>query len=340
MPLALRTATRGLVAIQAALARRVAHQQAITLPHGRWQRLCELQTLYQRACQRGWHAAARQLLERWQQQLGWFETDLQVLQRRLPAAIVPSLRTLYDELRGLEQEFEQVSLDLAATTLTVTTDAIVLDDLDFGPFALRWNWERLPTEDALTVVALEPRRPDGRDDITHPHVLDDRLCVGEGWQALEAALSAGRLSDYFVILRQILRTYNFDSAYCALTHWFGVTCTDCGTEVAPDDRRGCARCGADVCDRCAGICPDCDEPHCDRCQRTCDRCESTWCPYCWPRHAGVVQERCPRCVAAANATPDSEDKSDDETLATPTAEVHTHGLGEMALAARSGTDGD
>ncbi|MBI1348692.1 hypothetical protein GC163_20660 [bacterium] len=313
MPLDLRTATRGLVAIQAALARRVSHQQAITLPQGRWQRLCRLQIHYQLACQRGWSAAAAHLQIQWQQQLGWFETDLQVLQRRLPTAVVPSLRTLYDELQGLEQEFEQVTLDLAATTLTVTTDAIVLEDLDFGPFALRWNWERLPTDDALTVVALEPLRPDGRDDLTHPHVLDDRLCVGDGWLGLEAALATGRLSDYFVILRQVLRTYNFDSAYQALTHWFAVTCHDCGTQVTSDDRRSCAQCSTDLCDSCAADCPDCNEPHCHRCQRTCDDCEAAWCRACWPRTTGIAPEHCPRCVVAANSALDLEDERDDET---------------------------
>jgi len=244
MPLDLRTATRGLVAIQAALARRAAHQQVVTWPHGRWQRLTQLQAQATHANQRGWPWAAAHVRAELLKQLGWFETDLRVLQMRLQPSHtpVPAFRTLYEELRGLEQEFHGVTLDLAETTLTVTTEPIVLNEVVLGRFELRWNWERLRTDDALSVVALEPWHPDGRDDLTHPHVMDDRLCVGEDWQALEAALSAGRLSDYFVILRQVLQTYNFDSAYLALSHWSAVTCADCGSEVAERQRRSCEQC--------------------------------------------------------------------------------------------------
>jgi hypothetical protein len=66
-----------------------------------------------------------------------------------------------------------------------------------------------------------PCRPSScRAEVTHPHVLDDHLCEGEGRQAIHAALTAGRLVDFFHLVKGILETYNEDSPYEALSDWY------------------------------------------------------------------------------------------------------------------------
>lgn len=80
----------------------------------------------------------------------------------------------------------------------------MLDELALGPFELVWNWSRLGTSHELQVVALEPRRPAARNDVTHPRVLEDVLCEGDAALPLQQALRSGRLCDHFVIVRQVL----------------------------------------------------------------------------------------------------------------------------------------
>ncbi len=42
-----------------------------------------------------------------------------------------------------------------------------------------------------------------------------------------AALTEGRLLDFFMIVRQVLQTYSPDSPYVSLDDWYGRQCSDC-----------------------------------------------------------------------------------------------------------------
>jgi hypothetical protein len=67
--------------------------------------------------------------------------------------------------------------------------------------------------------------------VTHPHVCNGQLCEGDGAAPIKAALGSGRLLDFFVLVGQILETYNDASAHVTLDNWEGRSCNDCGTNV-------------------------------------------------------------------------------------------------------------
>lgn len=174
----------------------------------------------------------------------------------------PSLRTLYDDLIALAHEFDEVQVDLHEKRLSVITSSIVLDSVELGRFEIRLHWPRLLSGKAYRVVALEPMPAATNNSVTHPHVQDNSLCEGEGQLAIRAALKQGRLLDFFLLVRQILETYNSGSAYVPLSDWFGVTCSDCGTTAGEEESCTCRRCGSDLCDDCSRSCNSCGQSSC------------------------------------------------------------------------------
>jgi len=59
-------------------------------------------------------------------------------------------------------------------------------------------------------------------------VREEDLCEGEGRGPIQKAIRQGRFYDLFVLINQILQTYNGDSAYVPLSRWEGSSCPDCG----------------------------------------------------------------------------------------------------------------
>jgi hypothetical protein len=270
---------------------------AVGLPSGAWE---ELQRLVQRrddATRRGWSCATTDLCRQLQMRLKWLVTDLNAAAARLDqvAAPLPAVGDLYQELLALQQEFDEVVINLKATLITVTTDAIALDGLDLGRFDLVWDWSRLDEHDALRVVAREPNGPADRDDITHPHVQDECLCEGEATVPLRQALESGRLGDYFLILRQTLETYNPRSAYVNLHDWHGLDCENCGATRSRDDLFGCDNCDNRVCEDCLERCATCSTSACRSCLYLCETCDQFFCPRCWPTGLQPVSLVCRSC---------------------------------------------
>lgn len=336
--------------IAAALAN-VRQAVPLALPHAAWLDVGRRLSHYQHAMVAHWPRAAAHLREQLRTRLRWLQTDLQTVLDDLHATSTeapPTVPFLVAELAALEHEFPSVTLDLADSTLTVRTEPIVLESLELGPFALVGHWERLPQEDFLEVRALEPRHPAERDDVTHPHVLDDRLCEGAAAGALRQALAAGRLCDYFQIARRTLATYNPRSAYVTLDDWSGTRCHGCGDRVAARGLSHCDHCEESSCSECSSVCEDCDEPCCRSCLETCPTCRLRFCPDC----ARDESIRCPQCAAEADdVTPEEEpDEEPDEAaapnspppsaglrdLAAADAALHPAGVGQALLAARSG----
>ena len=63
------------------------------------------------------------------------------------------------------------------------------------------------------MIALDPHPAALNDAVTHPHVSDERLCTGDAGAAIQAALAAGRVFDFFTLVRSVLVTYNPESPY-------------------------------------------------------------------------------------------------------------------------------
>jgi len=112
------------------------------------------------------------------------------------------------------------------------TEPITLEDVYLGPFRIQLELNkdiRLSSVEALSelyqggayhVIALEPNLAATDASVNHPHVSNERLCEGDGYAPIRAALEQGRLCDFFTLVRSILNTYSPDSPYVRLDDGF------------------------------------------------------------------------------------------------------------------------
>lgn len=296
---------------------------------------------------RGWHAAVEQLKRRLKVSL----EDLIFTLRDISAALSepardehrPTLRTLLDDLIALENEFDEVDFDLKKERLWVVTDPIELEGIPLGRFEIRIHWSRRSHTRPYAVKALDPN-PAGTDSgITHPHVNDRVLCEGEGRLAIRAALAEGRLFDFFLLVRQVLETYNESSAYVPLASWQGVTCIDCRCVADSEDASYCEGCESDLCSDCVSCCGDCGRCCCSDCRVACRGCHSdfcrrclTDCRACHESFCGecLTDDLCPTCHGNLEQTDETTELVEDSPpLMATDASLHAPGVGEVGVLA-------
>jgi hypothetical protein len=311
---------------------------SLELPEGDWTHCRSLLRQIDLCTSRHWNHAAAQLNDRLERALERCSEHLQEISRRAAGSgrFSPpqTTREVFGDLVALSDEFEGVTIDRSTQTLSVMTEPIVLEEIELGPFEIRLHWDRIGDRRPYEVVAREPNPAGESSDTTHPHVRGDQLCEGDGRAAIDRALRAGRLLDFFQIVSRILDTYNSGSAYVSLSHWNGSPCADCGDSVCDDDQYACDRCGdllcrdcltscvrcdAICCHCCTNYCRTCEESICSRCQQTCARCQRPVCNSCLSE-AGLCEE----CQEEHDAESSDEDESDStpveaETPVAPTA---------------------
>jgi len=270
---------------------------------------------------REWQSAARRTrtlllveLERLEYQLRETLTRL----RNEREAILPTARFLYEELLAVAEEFDGIAV--AGREVIVTTDAIVLEDISLGRFAIHLEIERLGTDAPFRIEALEPNPASSSTSTTHPHVHDERLCAGEGRAALTAALAAGHLYDFFLIVDRILHTYAEGAAYVELAEWHGIPCHDCAVAVAPDDVYVCNDCDESLCSNCSLSCPRCGNGYCGQCLDRCARCDEPYCRGCLEDCGRCGEACCPDCLAET-LCPSCTEEITDETSEEPVDEA-------------------
>jgi hypothetical protein len=212
----------------------------------------------------------------------------------------PDLGAWVAEIRQLQAEFRALTVDWRQCTIRAVTDPVVLRDVRLGPFAVVFAWGRalrFPGGQCFDLVALEPNPAGGRPDVTHPHVHDGVLRAGDATAPLERAVAEGRLAEAFLLVRSVLSAYNPHSPYVPLEEWDGVTCSDCGCQVDPEDRYTCEACESDMCDDCLASCAASSDPRCAGCLEPCAVCRADYCPTCLE---GTNSGRaiCPDCRAA------------------------------------------
>ena len=253
------------------------------------------------AVARGWLSAAQTCCEKVSRLLGEVEycvPRIRPLAER-PLKETPTLSTLIEELDALEEEFGEIEFDTAKNTISVITEPITLEDIYLGPFKVQLELNRLDHlyyNSPYRVIALEPHPAATNDSVTHPHVSDERLCEGDGYAAIRAAMEEGRICDFFALVRSILNTYSADSPYVSLDDWNGSPCYDCGRTMSSEDTYYCEHCEHDYCGECSTYCRRCEETVCLSCSGQCSHCGELLCRDCVSACEGCGELFCEACL--------------------------------------------
>ena len=275
---------RAAIAIRAAAAGNPARPTSAELPRTAWQYCDDLVRKIRRAIERGWYLAAAELAFNLRYEVARLRAELGELDQQFTTSAdhVVSATEIYRDLMALGDEFSEWSCDRATKTLSVTTAPIELEGIYLGPFEIRLHWDRIRSggADAYQVVALDPRPSATRDDVTHPHVRQEELCEGEGRQPIRRALAEGRLLDFFLLVSNLLQSYNAESPFVALADWFAESCADCGSLVDEEDRYVCTECDSSLCDECQRQCSNCGDSFCSDCVGPCEGCDDQFCQSC------------------------------------------------------------
>ena len=216
-----------------------------------------------------------------------------------PTEEVPQLSFLVEELKQLQQEFDKVDFDKASNTISLLTKPITLEEIYLGPFKIQLNLKKLSElykDSPYFCIALDPHPAATSEDVTHPHVSNERLCEGEGSATIRAALEQGRLCDFFTLVMSILNTYSPDSPYVALDAWDGDPCYDCGYIMDRENSYYCSFCDHSYCEECSSYCRLCDETVCLGCGGQCPHCEEMVCPNCIRKCAECGELCCKGCL--------------------------------------------
>lgn len=276
------------------------YHERLELPIHSWDQCRELVRQSQRAEMRGWHLAAQELRRDLVYTLPTLQSELNALESKLPrltaAKTTATVGDIYADLLAVQKEFVQFDFDVRGRWLSVTTEPITLQGIYLGPFEIRLDLRRVRDDCPYRIIANDPHPCESRENVTHPHVMDERLCEGDGRAAIRQAIHQGRLLDFFTIVANGLRSYNSDSPFVALEIWYGCSCSDCGCMVDEDDRYVCQKCGSTVCSGCQCCCPGCDETCCSGCVTDCQACDATYCRRCLKPCRVCQRQICPECL--------------------------------------------
>jgi len=288
------------------------------LPDGDWVQCQSLRRQIDLCTHRNWTHAAAVLEDRLERSLERCSDRLQEIRRQVSGSgrLMPpqTVREIFKDLIALSDEFEGVRVDGANQTLSITTEPIVLEEIDLGAFEIRLHWDRIGERRPYEVVALEPNSAGESSETTHPHVKGEQLCEGDGRVPIDRALRAGRLFDYFQIVSRILDTYNPGSAYVSLSNWNGSPCADCGDSVCEDDQYTCDHCGDLLCRECLSSCDRCDTICCHTCTNYCRSCEQSICSRCQHDCGQCQRLVCQSCLSETGLCQECQEDKDAESF--------------------------
>jgi hypothetical protein len=156
----------------------------VGLPDGDWNQCQFLMQQIDLCTNRNWNHAAAMLNDRLERSLERCSDRLQEISRLVSASsrlLSPqTTRDIFGDLVALSAEFEGMTIDASNQTLSVTTEPIVLEQINLGSFEIRLRWDRIGERRPYEVVALEPYPAGESSETTHPHVRGDQLCEGDG----------------------------------------------------------------------------------------------------------------------------------------------------------------
>ncbi|QDT22391.1 hypothetical protein [Gimesia chilikensis] len=289
------------------------------LPEAAWLSCLRLIRRRQQAQERGWFRAATKLERELTREVFQLTRQLMTLQQELESATdanpVSAIRTIYEDLLALEEEFGDYSIDLKNKTISVVTEPIVLEGVYLGAFEIRLEFTDLNSDSPFhyQVFAQDPQSPITDDAVTHPHVQSDNVCEGDARMPIRRALEQGRLLDFFVLVSRLLRTYNPESPYVALSDWHSAECSDCADVVTTDEQTHCTSCENRLCRQCANSCTDCSSSFCHDCATRCEICRDDCCESCLKECALCGSNCCSNCLDNEERCPICETQEDEET---------------------------
>ncbi|WP_068133568.1 hypothetical protein [Roseimaritima ulvae] len=340
------------VKILAVIQRNSPRVRPVPMPITTMQRLGRLQSMHWQANQCGWHLAAARLRQEIVRTLQTIRESVDESLDALSAFNDPnigaarfgaSVPELMDDLKALEAEFEAVEFHTKSRTLSVTTGPIELQGVYLGPFQIVLDCDYLGESRSYRVIATDPHPAATCDSTTHPHVQSESLCEGDGRQPILHALASGRIFDFFVIVHQVLQTYNRHSAYTPLKDWFGVECRDCGGIYDDHECCSCSSCRERTCSECSNGCSGCDDAFCSDCTEMCEGCDSRLCGSCLSSCNRCNESFCKDCLTENKCDAchhDEEQQTEKETDATTpettcstASEIHPLRLGETEVPA-------
>ncbi|PHR95206.1 MAG: hypothetical protein COA78_30575 [Blastopirellula sp.] len=297
---------------------KTAPPEILDFPQEHWEQCKALHRKLRICYTKGWSLAAKTLQRQYTSATQSLICRLSQHQDNLPwnsqSVLSTSAREIYSDLGFLEEEFSRFAFDLRSCTLSVTTEPITLESIELGEFLIELTWS---DELSYQVIAQQPNPARSDDSVTHPHLQNEDLCEGDGRHLIKQALDQGRLSDFFQIVTNILRTYNSSSPYVSLDEWHGVICSDCGSSNCADDNHDCAKCSTTICGHCYYGCPGCDHSYCNSCVVECKSCDQMHCAYCIRQCENCQTNICPSCIYETERCHDcheelEEEKSEDQ----------------------------
>ena len=293
---------------------------------------------------RGWEAAAATLSDRIAQGLHSLPYQASQVEQAVEACKLPdpAVREVLADLQQADEEFEDLRFDYDGKELVVTTEPIEMEDVYLGPFEIRLRVSAIGNVRRATlvyrIVALEPRPATSNSSVTHPHVSDGRLCEGDAGAAITAALSHGRVCDFFQLVHAVLTTYNPNSPYVSLANWSGSPCYDCDCTVGQNDVYWCHACENDFCDDCISCCSRCEDSICLACLEACTVCGERVCPSCRTNCPDCGRMLCQSCLEDGQCPcieehPENEEneneRKDDESRSAASHEDSTDNAAEQ-----------
>jgi hypothetical protein len=289
------------------------------------------------AASRGWRAAAligedrlHSALEELKRQV-----DAWLLARRSTAEqpLFSTPGEIYGDLAALHEEFAEVRVHLKERQLAVVTEPVQLDGVHLGRFQIVLDYDRLDEGSACyEIMALDPQAAAADESVVHPHVRDGTLCEGEAYGPIRAALSAGRIWDFFVVVARTLASYNAESAFVSLDRWHGRTCADCGyTAASDDDGSSCQACQCDLCSECGSSCASCGRTSCSQCSWICQGCRESSCEGCLLSCQACDEDFCERCLSDGQCAKCRESAAQEEAHGEAETRSPTAASAEPAL---------
>jgi hypothetical protein len=241
-----------------------------------------------------------------------YENVAEALEAEYDKSLLQTPQEIARDLLGLLDDYQEIHVNPKTMEIHVVTEPITLtwedEEYELGRFRIEvmLREEELPQ---ISAVALEPNPAIGKNHITHPHVNEQAVCLGNAIGPIALACKQGRVRDVVDLIAAVLRNYNPESPYISLEDWKAQPCSDCDSDVTDSS---CYACERSLCADCYNSCYHCGVSMCSRHFYHCESCGVTLCD----EHSYNADDDsgpyCGSCQDSVNERLAKERRQDDE----------------------------